>query len=74
MKEVKFGRQITNPEGWLQTAGGSPGRWVTSGSSDMDPVTGVPTTDKATARNQRQMTFRNLGKLLPADICQLGGL
>lgn len=46
----------------------SPGRWVTSGSTDVDPVAGVPTTGRATVRNQRQMTFRNLGKLLSVGI------
>ena len=30
----------------------------------MDPVAGVPITGRAMVRNQRQMTFRNLGKLL----------
>ena len=37
---------------------------MTSGSADIDPVAGVPTAGRATARYQRQTTFRNLGKLL----------
>lgn len=38
---------------------------MASGRADMHPVAGVPTTGKALVRNQRQMTFRNLDKLLP---------
>lgn len=66
-QRVKSGKQIINPEVWLWTTGGGPGRSVTSGRADMDSAAGVPTTGKAKVRNPRQVTFRNSDKLLPVE-------